>query len=204
MLATSPYQNVQALFDDCLVACVDAGVRKRRPDGLLWTRAEFEATRLEISANLVDALYETVKTVTQVLTDARDAERALKAATSMTLLPALTDAREQLGGLVHAGFISRTGTTQLRHLPRYLKGIASRIEKLPTDVARDRAWMNEIQTATDRYLAAGGQIPLQVDAPDHLVRVRWLLEELRVSLFAQHLGTAETVSLQRIQKALTT
>jgi ATP-dependent helicase HrpA len=202
LLATSPYQNIQALFDDCLVACVDAGLRARAADGMLWTRAEFEAARLEISAGLLDSLYATVTTVTTVLGAARDADRALRGATSMAVLPALTDAREQLAGLVFPGFVSRTGVTQLRHLPRYLRGIGSRLEKLPTDVARDRVWANEVQNATARYLAAGGRIPLAPGTPEKLVRVRWMLEELRVSLFAQHLGTAETVSLQRITKAL--
>ncbi|WP_207453874.1 ATP-dependent RNA helicase HrpA [Desertivibrio insolitus] len=202
VLATSPYQNVQVLFDDTMLAVIEAAVRRRTPDGLLWTRDEFEATRQAVSAELVDELYAAVTLVTQVLTAARDAERALKGATSMTVLPALADAREQLGALVFPGFVSRTGLEQLRHVPRYLRGIAARMEKLPTDVARDRVWMTEVQNATARYTQAGGRLPLQPDAPAHLLRVRWLLEELRVSLFAQHLGTAETVSVQRITKAL--
>jgi ATP-dependent helicase HrpA len=120
----------------------------------------------------------------------------------MALVASLTDAREQLAGLVFPGFISNTGTAQLRHVPRYLRGITSRIEKLPTELARDRAWQTQIQDATARYVAAGGRIPLDPHSPDKLVRVRWMLEELRVSLFAQQLGTAETVSPQRIAKAL--
>jgi ATP-dependent helicase HrpA len=202
LLATSPYQNTQALFDDCLVACVDAGLRARASDGLLWTRAEFEATRLEASAGLVDALYSTVALVSTTLAAVRDADRALRGATSMTLLPSLTDAREQLAGLVFPGFISSTGTAQLRHLPRYVRAIQSRIEKLPTELARDRTWQTEVQASTARYVAAGGRIPLAPHTPEKLVRVRWMLEELRVSLFAQHLGTAETISPQRIAKAL--
>ncbi|MDQ4137555.1 MAG: ATP-dependent RNA helicase HrpA, partial [Actinomycetota bacterium] len=203
-LATSPYPSVKALLDDCLLACVDAGMRKAQPDGLIFTRDEFESTRRAVSAGLMDALYETVTTVTAVLGAARDAERALKGATSMALLPALTDARGQLSALLPAGFVSATGLDRLRHLVRYVKGITARVSKLPTDVARDRVWMNDVATATDRYKAAGGKLPLPAGAPDHLVRARWLLEEYRVSLFAQHLGTAETVSLQRITKALAT
>ena len=201
-LATSPYQNVQALFDDAMIATVDAGMREHAVGGLVFTRADFEAARLAISASLVDGLYTTVTAVTSTLMAARDAERALRGVTSMSLLPALTDAREQLAGLIFPGFISRTGTAQLRHLPRYLKGISSRLEKLPQDVARDRVWMNQVLESTARYTKAGGKIPSVATAPEHLVRVRWLLEELRVSLFAQHLGTSESVSPQRIQKAL--
>ncbi|MCU1508453.1 MAG: hrpA [Glaciihabitans sp.] len=202
MLAASPYQNSTALFDDALLACVDAGLRQRHPDGLLWTRAEFDAARVAISAGLMDALYATVTTVTQILTAQREVERAIAATTSMAVLSAVADARAQLVGLLFPGFISSTGMTQLRHLPRYLRGITSRLDKLPTDVARDRVWMLEVQNTTARYTAAGGRIPLAPDSPEHIVRARWMLEELRISLFAQHLGTAETVSPQRIQKVL--
>jgi len=202
LLATSPYENVGALFEDCTVACIDAGVRARRPDGILWTRAEFEATRLEVSAGLVESLISTVATVSSILAGARDADRAIRAATSMSIIASLADAREQLAGLVFPGFISSTGLTQLRHVPRYLRGITVRIEKLPIELARDRAWQLQVQDATDRYQAAGGRIPLASGTPERLVRVRWMLEELRVSLFAQSLGTAETISVQRIAKAL--
>ena len=202
LLATSPYQNVNALFDDCVLAAIDAGVRTRRPDGVLWSRAEFEATRREVSAGLVESLIATVSTVSAVLGAARDADRALRGATSMALVASLADAREQLGGLVFPGFISSTGVAQLRHVPRYLKGITARIEKLPTELARDRTWQLQVQESTARYVAAGGRIPLAPHTPERLVRVRWMLEELRVSLFAQSLGTAETISPQRIAKAL--
>ncbi|MFC0681006.1 ATP-dependent RNA helicase HrpA [Lysobacter korlensis] len=201
-LATSPYPSVKALLDDCLLACVDAGIRTAQPDGLVFSRDGFESIRRAVSAGLMDALYETVTTVTGVLSAARDAERALKGATSMALLPALSDAREQLSALLPAGFVSATGLDRMRHLVRYVKGITARVSKLPTDVARDRVWMNDVAAATDRYTAAGGTLPLPAGAPEHLVRARWLLEEYRISLFAQHLGTAETVSLQRIAKAL--
>ncbi|PJJ72829.1 ATP-dependent helicase HrpA [Diaminobutyricimonas aerilata] len=202
LLATSPYPSIQALFDDCLIACVDAGVRELHPDGLLWTREDFEAARHHISAGLVDALYGAVSTVTTILGAAREAEKALKQSTSMAVLPALTDAREQLAGLLFPGFVSATGLDRLRHLPRYLRGVAHRVQRLPTDVARDRVWMTEVQTATTRFRDAGGRIPPPPDAPERLVRARWLLEELRIGLFAQHLGTAEPASLQRIAKAL--
>ncbi|HEV7622814.1 MAG TPA: DUF3418 domain-containing protein, partial [Amnibacterium sp.] len=67
---------------------------------------------------------------------------------------------------------------------------------------RDRVWMTEVAAATELYLAAGGVLPLTRDVPERLVRVRWLLEELRLSLFAQSLPASEPVSLQRIRKAL--
>ena len=202
LLATSPEQNTQTLFDDCLVAVTDAALLDAAPEGLLWTRDEFDATRQRISAGLIESLYEVVTTVTSILAANRDVERAIKATTSMTLIPALADVREQLAGLLYPGFVSRTGVAQLRHVTRYLRAIVARLERLPTSVAQDRVGQLEAARATARFVEAGGKFPLAAGSDPTLVHVRWLVEELRVSLFAQQLRTAEPVSMQRIVKAL--
>ncbi|KQQ19395.1 ATP-dependent RNA helicase HrpA [Rathayibacter sp. Leaf299] len=202
VLAQSPYQNTTALFTDCLLACVDSVLWRMKPDGMLFLRAEFDAVRDRVSASVMDSMFETVKTVTTVLTTARAAEKALKNSTSMALLPALTDAREQLSALVHPGFVSATGLERLRHLPRYLAAITERFGKISENVGRDRVWLNEVQAALELYRSAGGVLPLPPHSPENLQRARWMIEELRVSFFAQSLGTAESVSLQRIRKVL--
>jgi ATP-dependent helicase HrpA len=201
-LATSPYRSTQALFDDCLAAAVDDVLYRVRPDGQVFMKAEFDSIRDRVSGVVMDSMFETVGLVARILTASRAADKALKGATSMALLAALTDAREQLNGLVYPGFVSATGLTQLRHVPRYLGGIGARIEKLKDNPNRDRVWMNEVQAATTRFVDAGGRIPLPADAAPNLVRARWMIEELRISLFAQELRAAESVSLQRIQKVL--
>ncbi|MEF2976620.1 ATP-dependent RNA helicase HrpA [Subtercola sp. YIM 133946] len=206
ILATSPYSSIQALFDDCFRAAADTVIRSHHADGLVFTRADFETVRDDFSRRSVDLMYSTVATVAASLGRARDAERALKNATSVSLLAALTDARSQLAALIFAGFISSTGTEQLKSYPRYLSGVEQRMQKLPDAPARDRAWLTEVQTAIARYEAAGGTLPLPaeplVTLGPTLVRARWMLEELRISLFAQSLGTDGPVSLQRIQKVL--
>ncbi|MET1052750.1 MAG: DUF3418 domain-containing protein, partial [Mycetocola sp.] len=202
VLATSPYPTTQALFDDCLTACIDDILFRVVPDGCLYMRVEFETVRDRISGAVMNTMFDTVSLTAKVLTAARTAEKALKRATSLSLLPALSDATGQLNGLVFAGFVSATGTARLAQVPRYLAGIAHRAEKLPDNPNRDRVWMNEIQAATALFEAAGGTIPLDRFAPPHLVKARWMLEELRLSLFAQNIGAAETVSLQRIRKVL--
>ncbi len=62
--------------------------------------------------------------------------------------------------------------------------------------------MTEVQQASSRYAAAGGMPPLEPDAPERIARARWMLEELRIGLFAQQLGTAEPASLQRLSRLL--
>jgi ATP-dependent helicase HrpA len=103
---------------------------------------------------------------------------------------------------VHPGFVRIDGANRLPRLAVYGTGVVRRVERLAEQVHRDRVWMTEVQTATQLYLAAGGTLPLTPGLPPKLVHARWLLEEFRLSLFAQSLGTAEPVSLQRIRRAL--
>ncbi|SDT35588.1 ATP-dependent RNA helicase HrpA [Microterricola viridarii] len=201
-LAASPYRTTQALFDDCLAACVDDVLFRVKPDGLVFSKAEFETVRDRVSSVVMDTMFETVKMVTSALTAARKADKALKAASSITIMSALADARQQLDGLVYPGFVSQTGLERLRHLPRYLGGISVRVEKLVANPGRDRVGLTEIEAAQTAFRNAGGTIPLAPHAPANLVKARWMLEELRISLFAQELRTAESVSLQRINKVL--
>ena len=197
-LAHSPYRTTGELFADCMAMCVDSVVAGRE----IWTHTGFDTVRDEISATIMDALFQAVSLLTKVIAGSRDAEKAIKAASNIAMLSPLADAREQLSALVYPGFASETGLSQLRRLPVYLAAIVHRIGKLGDNLGRDRVWMTEVQTATARYELAGGRLPLAPDSPAALVRARWLLEELRLSLFAQHLGTSEPVSLQRIVRAL--
>ena len=126
----------------------------------------------------------------------------MKRQNSLTLLGALGDIRAQLAGLVYPGFISRTGPARLAHLPRSLAAVAERLAQLADQPGRDRQRLTEYERSAAAYTDAGGTIPLADDAPASLAHARWLLEEYRVSLFAQRLGTAEPVSAQRILKTL--
>lgn len=202
ILATSPYQNTAALFADCLVAVVDDVLQRVVPGGLVFTEKEFATVRDRVSGAVMDQMFQTVSLVARTLTAARDADKAMKGATSMALLGALTDLRQQRDRLVRPGFVSQTGLQQLQRVPVYLVGVQRRVAKLQEAPARDRAWLTEVQAAEQRYEAAGGTFPPAVDAPPALVRARWMLEEFRLSLFAQDLRPSESVSLQRITKVL--
>jgi ATP-dependent helicase HrpA len=150
----------------------------------------------------MDALFGLVAEVAKAIDASRTADRAISAASSLAFMAPLADARAQLGDLVFPGFIRATGAAQLRRLPVYLAGIAHRVERLPDNPGRDRQWQTEVEQATALYHEAGGVLPLPPDAESRLASARWMLEELRLSLFAQHLGAAGPVSVQRIRKAL--
>jgi ATP-dependent helicase HrpA len=197
-LAASPYSSTPALWDDALLATLAAVTGDRAPRD----KPGFDALRAEVSAGLLDGLFETVAVMAKVLTSAREVDRAIAAASSLAFMGPLTDARSQLGGLVHAGFAGIAGVARLRRMPVYLSGILHRVARLADNPGRDRTWQTEVEQATTLYLGAGGTLPLTVDTPARLAEVRWMLEELRLSLFAQHLGAAGPVSVPRIRKAL--
>ncbi|MFS0794387.1 DUF3418 domain-containing protein [Microbacterium sp. 1P10AE] len=201
-LAASPYQNAKALIEDARVAVADDVLQRAASTGIVRTRAEFESVRDAFSAASVEQTFQAVSLVARILLAQRDVERAMKDASSITLLGALNDVRGQLQGLVFPGFISRTGLSRLAHLPRYLAGALERVKTLSDNPGRDRQRMTEYERAAAGFVEAGGTMPLPADAPANLVQTRWLLEEFRVSLFAQRLGTAEPVSPQRLAKAL--
>lgn len=201
-LAASPYPSAKALIEDARVAVADAVIARTAPDAAVRTRVGFEAVRDAFSGAVVDELFQTVSLAARILTAGRDVERAIRDQNSLTLLGALNDVKGQLAGLVFPGFVARTGTARLAHLPRYLRGALDRVRTLADNPGRDRQRMTEFERAAALYADAGGTVPPAADAPPSLVHARWLLEEYRVSLFAQSLGTAEPVSLPRIQKAL--
>lgn len=200
-LAASPYPSAKALIEDARVAVADAVMARAVPGGIR-TPDQFAAARDALSSVLVDELFEAVALTARILTLQRDVERAVKAQNAMTLLAALGDVKTQLAGLLFPGFVSRTGLDRLRHLPRYLQGALERVRSLSDNPGRDRQRLTEFDRAAALYTDAGGVLPLPADAPPSIVHARWLLEEYRVSLFAQALGTAEPVSLPRITKAL--
>ena len=198
-LAGSPYPTVADLVADVeagLVAdLVDAGPPVRTAAGFadLVARA-----RVDREPRLAASLREVIS----VLEAWRSADRALSGRAEMALLPALTDLRGQLARLVHDGFVGEAGATRLRDVRRYLQAIAVRRERLADQVARDRQLMDQIAELQDAYLHRVDALPPGCPPTAALRRVRWLIEEYRVSLWAQQLGTAVPVSDQRIRKAL--
>jgi ATP-dependent helicase HrpA len=115
---------------------------------------------------------------------------------------ALADMRAQLSGLIYPGFVTATGYRRLPHLIRYLRGIERRLDKLPENPARDAANMATAQRAEQAYQEAVADLPAARHQDADVTDVRWMLAELRVSLFAQILGTPAPVSEHRVLGAL--
>ncbi len=200
-LGASPYRSTAALIDDSLRAVIDAELSDG-PDALPWSREQFESLRDRVNAGLPDRLFGIVATTAAVLAAAREVDVLIGRSSSLQLMAPLADAREQLNALVHDGFIGRTGLARLPRLVVYLRGISHRVERLADNLGRDRAWMLEVQQAVELYTAAGGTLPVAADPEPRIREARWMLEELRLSLFAQPLGAQGPISVQRIRKQL--
>jgi len=111
---------------------------------------------------------------------------------------AVDDMNRQLARLVHRRCLTDTPWTALQHLPRYLKAMQLRLDKLRADPARDAARMAELLPLEQRHARLAAERRGVADA--RLDEFRWLLEELRVSLFAQELRTPQPVSVRRLEK----
>ena len=144
--------------------------------------------------NLIAA--EVARSAGQVLIEYAAASRKLRDARPSKEVA--EDVAAQLGRLVPKRFLMTTPWAQLAHLPRYLKGVAMRLDKLRSDPARDAQRLAELRPAEQRYWRLVAERKGVADA--RLAEYRWLLEELRVSLFAQELRTPQPVSLKRLDK----
>ena len=194
----NPHGSVSALIADCALAAID----KLTPPELPWDRQSFDALYEVVRAELIDTVFSVTAVVERILASTRRIEKQLKGTTSLALISALNDIKSQLEQLVYPGFVARTGYAQLSQLPRYLAAIEKRLERLPGNVQRDGLSMAVVQRLEDDYDDAVSALLPGRRAGGELAQVRWMIEELRVSLFAVELGTAYSVSEKRIRAVL--
>ncbi|HVF05299.1 MAG TPA: ATP-dependent RNA helicase HrpA [Frankiaceae bacterium] len=187
-LPTSPYPTVQALLDDCVSAALDSFV-----DDLPWTEPEFTELRERVRPELPDATYE-------VVVAAAEALAAWRRVTGQDDLP--DDVRHQLDRLVHPGFVAASGRARLRDLPRYLRAVEVRLERLPRDPGRDRLNTQIVRGVEQEYDDLLRRLPPARRSDEAVTHVRWMIEELRVQLFAPTMKTAFPVSEKRVLRAL--
>jgi ATP-dependent helicase HrpA len=197
-MSRQPYPSVPALLDDCTLSAADQIVAGT--GGPVWDAAGYARLLAAAQADLPAATATVVSAAARALGLAQEAEAGL--AQSSGPEAALADMREQLAGLVYPGFIRAAGASRLRDVARYLQGIVRRLEKMPEDTQRDAERMAAVHRSQDAWRQARAELTAagRSDAP--LQPVRWLIEELRVSLFAQSLGTSRPVSEQRIEREI--
>jgi ATP-dependent helicase HrpA len=200
-LQFNPDGEIPDLVADAVDAAADELIAAA--GGLPRDEAAFTALVATAKGELHRLTTEAVQKVEEVLTQAREVAVAIGAAPARHVPEAaVADLRRQMTGLLHRGFVAEAGRRRLPDLVRYLRAMAYRLEKLPANAARDELAMRQVAAVTAEYEQLRAQVPATGAPDDPVARVRWMIEELRVGLFAQGIGTPRPVSEQRVYKAI--
>ena len=187
------------LVRDCTVASVDRVLTEA--GGPVWDEDAFIALRRRCADEVPSRTADALATVAQILEATHEVEQRLTRLRADAVRPSAEDALTQLDRLVRPGFVVATGAHRLPDVLRYVRGIARRLDKVPDDPAKDRRKLYEIHALEQRY----GKLLRRLDRAEvtaEVIDVGWMLEELRIHVFAEVLGTPRPVSTQRIVKEL--
>ena len=147
-----------------------------------------------VSERVIDECFNCAKLLLRISAAAREASKAISEIQDFSLLFVLTNEKNHIASLLQPNIVSSTGLNRIARIATYLQASKMRVEKLIENPERDRIAELELNEAL---------VLLEKAQPSKRESIRWMIEELRISLFAQSLGTSESVSVQRIKKALT-
>ncbi|ACQ92893.1 ATP-dependent helicase HrpA [Tolumonas auensis DSM 9187] len=196
----TPFGKVADLIDDCIACGCDQLMQQH--GGLSWDSDTFQQQKELIRGELNEAVVKIAAQVEQILTAAHGIRKQFKGKMTLELAFSHSDIQAQLERLIHKGFVTETGAARLPDLLRYMKGIERRMEKIPVDANRDRMYMLKVQHAEQAYQQLLGKLPKGQAIPEEVRNIRWMIEELRISYFAQVLGTPYAVSDKRVLQAI--
>ncbi|MTE13617.1 ATP-dependent RNA helicase HrpA [Nocardia aurantiaca] len=198
-LSQNPYGSLDALVEDCRACAADELIAAH--GGPVRSPEQFRALVEKVRPQFTTAVATIVRSVVPVLAEAH----RLRAVLAESRDPDATDdVAHQLDDLIFPGFISEWGSARLRELPRYLEAARLRLEALPASANRDRAGMADLDRVHAAYDRLVSSLPESRRGGRDIVEIWWMIEELRVSLFAQQLGTPYPVSAKRIERAIDT
>lgn len=192
----TPFGRVLDLIDDCIACAVDKLIADF--GGFVWNEEGFDRLRDFVRENVNEVTVDIAQKVEQILTLTHQLNQRLKGKMDFTMAFALSDMKSQISGLIYQGFVQKSGYARLPDLLRYLQAIDKRMDKLAQDVNRDRAAMLRVEQVQQAYQQLLAKLPKSKPISDEVAEIRYMIEELRVSLFAQQLGTKYQVSDKRI------
>ncbi|MFT4186212.1 MAG: ATP-dependent RNA helicase HrpA [Micrococcaceae bacterium] len=206
LFTNTVYPSMKALLGDCKYTAVQNIVSDFNK---INTQVEFYEVACKVKEQAIDETFEVVKQVAAILTAKRDCEKQLKRTSSLALMNSITDIKNQLESLVYQNFIRET---VLVDILRYLQATVKRIQKMEDNANRDHLNMLKVKALETEYhaqvkkagfeLAGNNIVQKDQPAPAYLVKVRWMIEEYRISLFTPEIKTAYSVSDKRIRKVL--
>jgi ATP-dependent helicase HrpA len=193
--------ELHALVDDCIASAIDQIIAEHPT--LPFSEAEFRALQAEVRAKGANRAGTALGSAVAVVAAANAVNAHLAGLRAPSVRPSVDDANLHLGRLVRPGFVSSHGIGRLADVERYVRAIAYRLQHLAGAADRDRARMDEVLPLEQRFAAFVDRLP-PGDATREIAEVRWLLEELRVQVFAQPIGVHGKVSTKKVAGRLTT
>jgi ATP-dependent helicase HrpA len=200
VLSDNPHGSVAALFADCVGCAVDGLIAEA--GGPAWDAESFDKIVAHVRPGLHTATHEVVTWAEEILRAAHEARLRVDGLRSPALEPAGADIRAQLDALIAPGFLTASGSARLPAIARYVKAVGRRLDKLAENAGRDAQQMAVVHRVQDAYQRALAAIPAEARTAEAARGIRWQIEELRVSLFAQTIGTPTPVSERRIMTAI--
>ncbi|MBA1190993.1 ATP-dependent RNA helicase HrpA [Pseudomonas entomophila] len=191
--------RVEALVEDILLASLDSCILEGE-DPLPRDGAALAALAERKRGAWAEHAERLARQALEVLKLWHGLQKRFKGKIDLSQAVALNDIKQQLGHLVYPSFVRQTPHAWFKELPRYLKAIELRLEKLGAQVQKDRVWSGELSTLWAQYQARADKHAQEGKRDEQLALYRWWLEEYRVSLFAQQLGTRMPVSDKRLSK----
>ena len=192
----NPFGSIADLLQDCVVAScqhlvVNLGELPRDVDG-------FNCAKDHVRAEIADSVLTGAIKLEQVLSRTHEIRKKMKGNVALNIIQSHADIKKQLDRLVFKGFVTASGHQRLNDINRYLNAISRRLEKLPIDPNQDRLKMIEIAKVEDVYQQLVTKQRKDQPLSTKLTDTRWMIEELKVSLFAQNLKTPYPISTKRV------
>ena len=198
----NPFGSINELLQDCIQgACLSLVEQfsNNQNDGLLPREEKQFAQCCDfVRAEIADCVLTAAIKVERALTLRHEVTKKMKGSVPLNVIQSHGDIKQQCEQLVFKGFVSYSGLSKLDDIIRYLQGMLRRLEKLPSDPNQDRLKLIEVSKVNDMYQMIMNKQRKDKPIDNELLATRWLIEELRISLFAQNLGTSAPISVKRI------
>ncbi len=198
-IGRTPDTTLGSLLRDCITAAADEVMAEH--GGPTWEHDGFKLLLVEAKRSLSSRSAAAMRTAGRILAVGADVDGKLARFVTPAMRPSVIDATAQLRRLLRPGFVTASGTDRLADVLRYVRGIDRRLSKLPEDPGRDQRALIEVAAVETKFRAMlAAHAPSQVTG--EVLAIGWMIEELRISLFAQSLGTSGQVSVKRIEREI--
>ncbi|WP_392564085.1 ATP-dependent RNA helicase HrpA [Orbus wheelerorum] len=194
----NPFGKITDLIDDCIYCGINYLIEKDH--GIIFSQADFSPLLDKIKGDINEVIVSIAGQVERILTLNYAINKKLKGRLDLNMALSLADIKQHLSRLIYKGFVADSSYQKLPDVYRYLQAIDKRIDKLYADPNKDRLHLIVVERVTKQYIELWQNRELHKIAEHKLKQLRWMIEELRVNLFAQQLGTPYPISEKRINQ----